>query len=124
MERHYTNYAFISYKREDERWAKWIQRKLENYRLPSIIRKQHIQLPQYIRPVFRDSTDLSGGILADRLNEELMRSKFLIVVCSPQATQSEWINKEVHSFIDDGRLGNIIPFIVDGEPHSTDPMRE
>lgn len=124
MERHYTNYAFISYKREDERWAKWIQRKLENYRLPSIIRKQHIQLPQYIRPVFRDSTDLSGGILADRLNEELMRSKFLIVVCSPQATQSEWINKEVQSFIDDGRLGNIIPFIVDGEPHSSDPMRE
>lgn len=36
MERQYKNYAFISYKREDEKWAKWLQRKLENYKLPSV----------------------------------------------------------------------------------------
>jgi hypothetical protein len=24
-------YAFISYKREDEKWARWLQRKLESY---------------------------------------------------------------------------------------------
>ena len=28
-------YAFISYKREDEKWAKWLQQKLEHYKLPS-----------------------------------------------------------------------------------------
>lgn len=27
----YTYYAFISYQRKDEKWAKWLQRKLENY---------------------------------------------------------------------------------------------
>ena len=36
----YTNYAFISYKREDEKWAKWLQRKLESYKLPVVIREE------------------------------------------------------------------------------------
>lgn len=26
----YTNYAFISYKREDEKWAKWLQNSHKN----------------------------------------------------------------------------------------------
>ena len=33
------NFAFVSYKREDEKWAKWLQQKLENYKLPAVIRK-------------------------------------------------------------------------------------
>ena len=28
-------YAFISYKREDEKWAKWLQHKLEHYKFPT-----------------------------------------------------------------------------------------
>ena len=31
----YTNIAFISYKREDEKWAKWLQKNLEHYKLPT-----------------------------------------------------------------------------------------
>ena len=34
MESNFEYYAFISYKREDEKWAKWLQNKLEGYRLP------------------------------------------------------------------------------------------
>lgn len=30
----YSNIAFISYKREDEAWAKWLQKKIEHYKLP------------------------------------------------------------------------------------------
>ena len=40
----YTNIAFISYKREDEKWAKWLQKKLELYKLPTEIRKQNPDL--------------------------------------------------------------------------------
>ena len=36
----YANYAFISYSHKDEKRAAWIQRKLEAYRLPSVIRKE------------------------------------------------------------------------------------
>ena len=87
----YTNYEFISYKREDEKWAKWLQKKLEGYKLPSVIRKERPELPKYIRLVFCDGTDLSGGVLFDQLHQELFRSKYLIVICSPNATRSEWV---------------------------------
>lgn len=63
MEQKYKNFAFISYNHEDKRWAKWLQHKLEYYKLPSSIRKIRPELPDKIRPVFRDTSDLSGGIL-------------------------------------------------------------
>lgn len=120
----YTNYAFISYKREDEKWAKWLQKKLESYKLPAIVRDERSELPKYIRPIFRDGTDLSGGVLADQLHQELLRSKYLIVICSPNATKSEWVNKEAQTFINEGRLEQIIPFIIGGTPHAKDPADE
>ena len=33
MEQEKEYYAFISYKREDEKWAKWLQKKQEGYKL-------------------------------------------------------------------------------------------
>lgn len=122
--KNFGNYAFISYKREDEGWAKWLQRKLERYRLPSVIRTETSASPKFIRPVFRDNTDLSGGVLADNLRRELDDSRFLIVICSPAATRSEWVNKEVQTFIDQGRADRIIPFVVAGTPHAADPVQE
>ncbi|MBI4028147.1 MAG: toll/interleukin-1 receptor domain-containing protein [Verrucomicrobia bacterium] len=53
----YTYYAFISYSRKDEKWAKWLQKKLETYRLPSALcRESDGKVPNYTRPVFRDLT--------------------------------------------------------------------
>lgn len=40
----YTYYAFISYKREDEKWAKWLQKKLESYGFPVALRKDNPSL--------------------------------------------------------------------------------
>jgi YD repeat-containing protein len=117
-------YAFISYKREDERWAKWLQYKLENYTLPASIRAQDVSIPKNIRPIFRDKTDLSGTVLQDSLNEGLLHSRFLIVICSPHAVQSVWVNQEIRTFIDAGREKQIIPFIVEGTPMSDDPTTE
>lgn len=59
----YTYYAFISYKREDEKWAVWLQKKLESYGFPVALRKDNPSLPSKIRPIFRDKSDLSGGTL-------------------------------------------------------------
>lgn len=116
----YTNIAFISYKREDEKWAKWLQAKLEHYKLPTEIRKQYpdLEFAKNPRHVFKDTTDLSGGVLAKAIKDGLDSSKFLIVICSPRAAKSEWVCKEVQDFIDSGREEYIIPFIIDGEPYS------
>ena len=122
----YTNIAFISYKREDEEWAKWLQKKLEHYKLPTEIRKQNpdLEFAKNPRHVFKDTTDLSGGVLAKAIKEGLDSSKFLIVICSPRAAKSEWVCKEVQEFIDSGREEYIIPFIIDGEPYAKNPENE
>ncbi len=123
-QKQFGNYAFISYKREDERWAKWLQHKLETYRLPAVIRTQADMRSPYLRPVFRDNTDLSGGGLASQLRSELDDSRYLIVICSPAATKSAWVNAEIQTFIDEGRTDHIIPFVVDGTPRAKNPADE
>ena len=120
----YTYYAFISYKREDEKWAKWLQKKLEAYGFPTALRKENPTLPSKIRPVFRDQSELSGGNLKDEIEKGLKGSKYLIVVCSPRAAKSPWVSKEVQYFIDHGRENNIIPFIIGGSPNATNPEDE
>lgn len=124
MTEQYTYYAFISYKREDEKWARWIQKKLERYTIPSVIRQGDSRMPRQIRPVFRDNTDLTGGLLIKGLKSELLNSRYLIVICSPNATKSEWVNQEIKTFIETGRLEQIIPFIVAGKPNAKDPEKE
>ena len=119
----YRYYAFISYKREDEEWAKWLQHKLEHYRLPSNLNGR-TDLPKEIRPVFKDTSELTPGNLPEQINQALEQSKFLIVICSPRSAQSEWVNKEVETFKSMGRTNNIIPFIIDGRPFSSDQTEE
>ena len=120
----YHYYAFISYSSADGQWAKWIQNKLESYRLPTALRKENIDIPKRINPVFRDTTDLSTGVLKDVLRQELQASKFLIVLCSPSSAKSAWVNEEVKAFIEMGREASIIPLVVEGEPFAGDPARE
>ena len=112
--RQYRYFAFISYSRRDERWAKWLQTRLETYHLPAAVRKQHADTPRRIAPVFRDKTDLSGGVLQEQLHNELDDSRFLILICSPNSAASEWVDREVRRFVESGRAEQIIPFVVDG----------
>jgi len=115
-------YAFISYCREDRFWAEWLQSKIENYRIPKGVRVESgNQLPKHIRPIFLDTTDMGVGDLRKNLSTELEDSRFLIVICSPEAAASIWVNTEVQNFISLGRGNRIIPFIVSGTP---DPVNE
>lgn len=119
-------FAFISYKREDERWAKWLADKLDNYKLPSTLNGK--QLPQSLRKTFRDVDELSAGNLPEQIYKALSMSDNLIVVCSPRVAKkkSEWVNKEIEDFIKikGGKSDNIFPFIIEGEPFSMDEERE
>ena len=124
MEAEFEYSAFISYKREDEKWAIWLQNRLEHYAIPAAIRKEVPRLPKRLKPVFRDKTDLGAGGLSVSLHKELERSHFLIVICSPHSAKSDWVGKEIEYFRELGREEQIIPFIVDGIPHSDDIERE
>ena len=46
--------------------------------------------------VFRDTTDLAANPdLWGKVTDAMDRSRYLIVVLSPRAAASEWVNKEV-----------------------------
>lgn len=124
MDKKFEYFAFISYKRRDSRTAKRLQRWLEYYRLPLDVRKNDTRLKKGIRPVFKDTTDLTPGRLHEEIERALDNSRYLIVVCSPDAAKSKWVNKEVQYFIDHGRADDIIPYIIGGEPNSADPRKE
>ena len=111
------NFVFISYNNKDVKWAKWLQRKLEWYRLPTEARNE-LSDSRYIRPVFRDRDTLTSGILNNELRTHLEASKYLVVLCSPHSAQSQWVSDEVKTFIDMGRLDKIVPFIIEGAPQN------
>lgn len=117
-------YAFISYNSNDLKTAEWLQKKLTSFKLPSVLQKEREDIPRYIRPVFRDKTNMSGGNLSDEIITALNQSQYLIVLCSPHSAHSNWVNKEVSYFISHGLTNYIIPFIIDGIPNSHDEKTE
>ncbi|MBQ4420802.1 MAG: hypothetical protein II878_04585, partial [Bacteroidales bacterium] len=64
----YKYYAFISYKSDNEKWAKWLQNKLEKYRLPIAICRKHKSLVRKLNPCFRYHTDIGIDILKKELH--------------------------------------------------------
>lgn len=110
----YRYYAFISYKREDEKWAKWLHKKLQSYHLPSRLCRKHKNLPPKLNPVFLDQKYLKPGYLEEELRQEAINSKYLIVVCSAHTARApKYIDNEIEYFLSGGHdAANIIPFIV------------
>ncbi len=95
-------YAFISYSRSDIRAAKFIQKGLENfnYTVFSIADEYKPQDSKYLRKVFRDRTDMGFNELDYRelLKKALDRSRYLIVICSPNARGSSPVQAEIEYF--------------------------
>lgn len=114
----YKRYAFISYSHRDQAVAVWLHRRLERYRLPNSIHNEFSD-SRYLRPVFRDQEDLNTGVLQEALREQLLSSRYLIVVCSAFSARSEWVNREVETFIACGREADIIPLITSTDAAQT-----
>lgn len=117
-------FAFISYNAKDTAWGKKLQKKLEHYRMPATLCSEHGWERTPISPVFFAPTDIQPGGLSEELRERLKASKNLIVICSPNSAQSEWVGKEIEFFHSLGRTKNIHFFIVEGTPHSGDLTTE
>ena len=72
-------------------------------------------VPKALRPIFRDREDFSAGhSLTAQTLAALEASQFLIVICSPNAAQSKYVDEEIRRFKAMGRGDRVIPVIVDG----------
>ncbi len=118
--------AFLSYSHRDTSWGTWLHAALEAYRIDKDLAGRETPagpVPKTLRPIFRDREDFSAGhSLTEQTLAALEASQCLIVVCSPNAAQSKYVNEEIRRFKLLGRADRVIPLIVDGEPG--DPARE
>jgi hypothetical protein len=118
--------AFLSYSHRDAKWAKWLHKALEGYRIEKDLvgrETPYGPVPTTLRPIFRDRDDFfAGHSLTEQTLGALEASQFLVVLCSPYAAQSKYVNEEIRRFKALGRTDRVITVIVDGEPW--DPQRE
>lgn len=116
--------AFISYSHRDEAFARWLHLQIEGWRVPRELVGRDTALgkvPANLRPVFRDRDDFSGGSsLRHATLEALRASEALVVVCSPDAARSAYVDEEIRLFKMLGRSARIVPIIAAGTPGGGD----
>ncbi len=124
QEKTYKTFAFISYKREDSSVAAWLYRKLNWYRYPAQLVDEANQPThsKYTRPVVRDKNNLrvsSEAFDAD-IRAMLEESQYLLVLCSPKAAASQYVNNEIEYFLkiagEPNPFERILPLIIAGSP--------
>lgn len=113
--------AFISYSHDDKAVAAWLHRALETFRMPAKLVGRVTPVgpvPARLAPIFRDRDELpASGDLGDELTSALARAMFLIVVCSPSAAASRWVNEEILAFKRLHGEGRVLALVVAGEPN-------
>jgi hypothetical protein len=113
--------AFISYSHRDEKWASWLHNAVETYRVPNALVGQATRsgpVPARLSPVFRDRDELASATdLGQVLTQALRDSAYQIVICSPAAARSRWVNEEILTFKRLGRAERVLCLLVAGEPN-------
>jgi hypothetical protein len=117
--------AFISYSHRDSAAARWLHKAIENFRMPRELvgtKGEHGPVSSRLRPVFRDEDELaSASELGPRLEEALGRSRALIVICSPAAAASAWVDKEIRTFKRLNPARPVLAVLVRGTPETAFP---
>ena len=114
--------AFISYSHADTAWAKWLHRGLETFVIDKDLADRETstgKIPNALRPIFRDRDEFTAGhALAEQTLAALDASEGLIVICSPAAAKSHYVNEEIKLFKSRHPKRPVIPLIVAGKPDS------
>ncbi|MDX2033711.1 MAG: TIR domain-containing protein [Blastocatellia bacterium] len=110
--------VFLSYSRKDEEFAKRLEEALENYRLPKDVPTRLVSKNRL--NVFRDKRDLvpTDGDYWKTIEGYLARSANLLVVCSPNAARSEYVNHEIETFLRFHEAKRVIPILLWGRPNN------
>ena len=112
--------AFLCYSHRDAAVARKLHRDIESYRVPRRLvgrRTRRGAVPRHPRPIFRDREELqAGGDLAASVRDALARSDLLIVICSPEAARSPWVEREIIEYKRHHDEEWVLAAIIAGEP--------
>jgi hypothetical protein len=105
--------AFISYSRRDTAFAAMMEATLERFRPPP-------GLPARDRlKVVRDVNDFTAGDYENVLVANLKTSAALIVICTPSARNSRFVDEEIRNFVRlHGSAAHVVPVLLSGIPNN------
>ncbi len=115
--------AFLSYSHADSAVAARVHHRLETFHIDKDLAGRPTPrgpVPDTLRPIFRDRAEFEPGkSLPHQTREALDRSEALILLASPHAAASHYVNEEVRLFrwLYPGRL--VIPLIAETSPAAT-----
>ncbi len=121
MERKYK--AFISYRYLPLQMevAKAVHRRIEHYTVPKNLRKNS---SRKVGLVFRDQDELPiAGSLSANIQTALDNSEFLIVICTPETSGSQWVLREISYFLEHHDHDHVLAVLADGEPDEAFPKQ-
>jgi hypothetical protein len=105
--------AFISYSHADSRFAAWLHRRLEAWKLADGAR---------LAPIFIDRAELAAGPdLSAQVRAALAGSAALIVIASPAARASRWVSQEIALFRELHPESPVLAALIEGEPDEAFP---
>ncbi|MCR5802651.1 MAG: TIR domain-containing protein [Clostridia bacterium] len=114
--------AFISYRHAplDMKIAEHVQRKLEHFHVPHNLRKKLKH--KKITRIFRDKDELPiTSNLSETITDALEKAEYLIVICSTNTKESEWVRREIKTFLKTHTRDKILTVLCDGEPYDVIP---
>ena len=114
--------AFISYRHldTDRTAAMKLQKAIEGYRIPKQLQEQAGRAR--LGKCFRDEDELpTSASLSEQIEDALKRSRYLIVICTPQTRESLWVMREVETFASYHGRDRILIALAEGEPSESFP---
>ncbi|MEM7250741.1 MAG: toll/interleukin-1 receptor domain-containing protein, partial [Pseudomonadota bacterium] len=109
--------VFISYSHADAKIAERLSRRIRRYKTPAAIDRTTKRLR-----VFRDVERLTAHPqLGEALAERLEQADNLLVLCSPAAVASEYVETEIQTFIEQKGPDAVTLTVVDGTPAESFP---
>ena len=116
--------AFLSYSHTDTVHADWLHKAIERFAVPKGLVGRitaNGAVPSSLTPIFRDRHELAASSdLGQTIRQALKASRFLIVLCSPAAAASRWVNEEIIAFKKLHGEKRVLAAIVSGEPWTSE----
>ena len=112
---HYDGFISYRHNNRDTAVAIEIQHALEHFYIPAPIKEKYYK-DRFDR-IFRDEEELNTGAnLAEKIEDALNNSDYLIIICSREYMESKWCLLEVETFLKNHDHNHVLCVLSDGEP--------